>query len=984
MTAHTDHGGDIGTLLRAFDADIEGSVDASLTARALYASDASNYRIVPTGVVFPKSEEDVLATLAFAREHDISIISRGGGTSTGGQAVGSGIVVDCSRYFDQIIAVDPERRTARVRPGVVLDDLQRDALAYGLRFGPDPSTHDRCTIGGMIGNNACGAHSLAWGKTDENVLAMRVATYTGEVLTLSTLDALALEHAAPARALAQRCTDFLDRFESAIRHEMGPPMPRRVSGYGLRHLLPEHGGSIARALVGTEGTCVSILEATLKLVPTPHARVLVVLGFSDLYSAADFVPVLLGHAPLTIEGLDARLVALARSTRASGAGARLLPPGNGWLLLEVGGDSADEARIHAEELVRTVMATSIPTGSGVALSLEDQRAIWRLREDGAGLATRLPDGSEAWPGWEDAAVPPDRLGDYLRGFDALLAQHGRQGMHYGHYGEGCMHIRIDFDFLSERGRRDFRRFIEDAADLVVSFGGSLSGEHGDGQARSELLGKMYPKVILDAFGEFKAMFDPSSRMNPGRIVAPRALDEDLRVRIPVRAINHSPNLSLQVDQGDLERSARRCVGVGKCRRLDGGSMCPSFQVTRDERDSTRGRAHMLSEMFAGDLIVDGWRSKEVKDALDLCLSCKACAADCPVGVDMAAYKAEFLSHHYAGRIRPRSHYALGYLPVIARSMHRVVKVANAVLAGPFANLAMRIGGIDTKRTLPPFAMHNLQRRFHLAPERASVILFPDTFTNYFSPEVGEAAIAVLRALGERVAMPEAALCCGLTWYSTGQLGRARSALAATVESLLAISTSPLPIVVLEPSCASMMREEITELLGDSERARSLATRICSFGEYVNRISANLPVNPFSQLTGRLLAQVHCHQRATTGYAGEEVVLAKLSEEPIELETACCGLAGNFGFEAGHYDLSRAIAERSILARITRAKHPNGGPLRVVADGFSCRVQIGQFSEYQPQHLAEVLRDALGSRGTPESPEGGVEQGHAALADPRDG
>ena len=937
---------------------LEGEVDASRSARALYAADASNYRIVPLGVVFPKSEDDVLATLGVARSSGIPIVQRGGGTSTGGQAVGPGIVIDYSRHFDEILEIDTAQRLARVRPGVVLDDLQHRALAHGLRFGPDPSTHDRCTLGGMIGNNACGAHSLAWGKTDENVVAMRVATYSGEVLEISTLDALGLDGSEFARVLSARCAAFLARYETAIRTEMGPPMPRRVSGYGLGNLLPERGGSLARALVGTEGTCVALLDATLRLVETPKERVLVVLGFPDLYAAADFVPTLLGHHPLTIEGLDARLVALAHQRHASGVGARLLPPGNGWLLLEIGGDSLEEARVRAEEIVRDVTRSKVLTGATVALQEAQQRAIWRLREDGAGLATRLPDGSEAWPGWEDAAVPPERLGDYLRGFDALLVRHGRQGMHYGHYGEGCMHIRIDFDFLTDRGRNDFRRFIEDAADLVVSFGGSLSGEHGDGQARSELLGKMYPSVILEAFSEFKAIFDPQGQMNPGRIVAPRPLDADLRVRIPVREINHDPHLALHVDHGDLERSARRCVGVGKCRSLDGGAMCPSFQVTRNERDSTRGRARLLSEMFAGDLIDNGWRSTEVRDALDLCLSCKACASDCPVGVDMAAYKAEFLSHHYAGRIRPRAHYSLGYLPMIARSIGRFARIANRILASPLSALVKRAGGIDARRAFPEFASRSLQDSVRPVGGDPSVILFPDTFSNYFSPEVGISAVAVLEALGERVEIPSGALCCGLTWYSTGQLDRARAELRATVAALVAMSTEPLAIVVLEPSCASMLRDEITELLGESESARAVAARICSFGEYVTRVTAGRSPSPFSTSGRRHLAQVHCHQRATVGYGDEERLLALVAGDLVELETGCCGLAGNFGFEDGHFALSKAIAERSVLARVAGAELSDGRVPEIVADGFSCRVQIAELGSYRPRHLAQVLEAAL--------------------------
>lgn len=935
---------------------LRGDVDFSISARALFASDASNYRIVPLGVVFPRSDGDVLATLEIARAHGVSIVSRGGGTSTGGQTVNEGIVVDYSRYLDRVLEIDETSATARVQPGVVLDELQRACAPSGFRFGPDPSTHDRCTIGGMIGNNACGAHSMRWGKTDENVIAMRVATFGGEVLQCSTLDALAGDRSPFAQGLHHSLKAFVERYGDAIRTQMGPPMPRRVSGYGLGHLLPEHGGHLARALVGTEGTCVALLDATLRLVRPPESRVLVILGFQDLYAAADFVPVLLGHEPLTIEGLDARLVELARHTNESSGGAALLPDGNGWLLLEVGGGNPLEALANAEDLVRAIGGNAGGPSSRIVHEPTNQRAVWRLREDGAGLATRLPDGSEAWPGWEDAAVPPERLGDYLRGFDALLAQHGRQGMHYGHYGEGCMHIRIDFDFLSEHGRAEFRAFIEDAADLVVAFGGSLSGEHGDGQARSELLHKMYPPVILDAFRAFKEMFDPTHQMNPGRIVAARPLDRDLRVRIPVRAINGDPHLAIRHDAGDLERSARRCVGVGKCRRLDGGAMCPSFQVTRDERDSTRGRARMLSEMFAGDLVVDGWRSREVLESLDLCLSCKACASDCPVGVDMAAYKSEFLSHYYEGRLRPRAHYALGNLPRIARRLRPVVALVNRLFASPLSPMLKWIGGIDQRRVLPQLARRPLVEALGNDSPKATVVLFPDTFTNFFEPEVGIAAKAVLEALGARVVVPREEVCCGLTWYSTGQIDRARRAVAETVAVLDRLGA--LPIVVLEPSCASMLRDEIADLLPDHEAASSVAQRVVSFGSFVAARIEESGTHPFDRQEISYLAQVHCHQRATTGYEDERRLLEALGVHGVALEEQCCGLAGNFGFEAGHFAISKAIAERSIVAKVATAMNDSATAHTVVADGFSCRTQIRELTDARPRHLAEVLRDAL--------------------------
>lgn len=948
--------------MRSFEADlraaIAGEVDFSRSARALFASDASNYRIVPVGVAFPRDRSDVVGALEVAGRHGVPVTQRGGGTSTGGQTVGPGLILDFSSHLDRVLEFDPVSATARVEPGIVLDRLQDRVALHGLRFGPDPSTHDRCTIGGMLGNNACGAHSMRWGKTDENVLSLSVVGGDGAIVELSTLDSLSRGTRPEERALYDALSGFVARHAEAIRTKMGPPMPRRVSGYSLAHLLPEHGGYLARALVGSEGTCAAIVDATLRLVRPPAARVLMVLGFSDLYEAADFVPELLFHETLTIEGLDARLVELARHTNESGGGARLLPGGKGWLLVEMGGDDPSDARARAEDLVQRIAAgPSAPTATIVA-DAAAQRAVWRLREDGAGLATRLPDGSEAWPGWEDAAVPPEHLGAYLRAFDALMADHGRQGMHYGHYGEGCMHVRIDFDFLSERGRVEFRRFIEDAADLVCSFGGSLSGEHGDGQARSELLQKMYPPEILEAFGEFKAIFDPKNLLNPGRIVAPRMLDQDLRVRVPVRVIDKAPRLALRADHGDLEVAARRCVGVGKCRRLDGGSMCPSFQVTRNEQDSTRGRARLLSEMFAGDFIEDGWRSTEVADALELCLSCKACKSDCPVGVDMAAYKAEFLSHHYARRLRPRSHYSLGYLPWLAPFASKVAPLVNAVLASPFGAAVKRIGGIEPRRALPRFARKSMQASRSLAPVSPTVVLWPDTFTNYFAPQVGRAAIAVLESLGERVLVPDGRLCCGLTWYSTGQLERARAAARAAVRQLSADPS--LPIVVLEPSCASMLRDELAELLGDADEAESFSRRVVSFAERVERLLSDQDGGALRADLGQVVLQVHCHQRATSGSGADMALLERLGAT-VECETSCCGLAGNFGFERGHFDLSVEIAKRGVVGRLRSDRAERV----VVADGFSCRTQIAELATVRPRHLAELVAQVLEANGVGE-------------------
>ncbi|MGH3911490.1 MAG: FAD-binding and (Fe-S)-binding domain-containing protein, partial [Pseudonocardiaceae bacterium] len=612
----------------ALRAAVDGEVSTDAGTRALYATDASNYRVAPRGVVLPRCAEDVAAVVALCREQAVPLTARGGGTSVAGNAIGPGVVLDFSRHLDAVLDLDPSTRLARVQPGVVLDALQAAAAPHHLRFGPDPSTHSRATLGGMIGNNACGTHSVAWGTTAQSVEELVVLLPDGSRVV-----------AGPG-SLPARVAELELANRELIRTAL-PDWPRRVSGYGLTHLLPEHGAHLGRALVGTEGTCAVLLEATVRLIEPPSAATLLVLGFPDAPAAADAVPELLAHRPLTVEGIDAALIAALRARRRRVAE---LPEGRAWLLVEFGADTAAEAAAAARAGAAAVARPHL-----VVEERAHRVALWRIREAGAGLVTRLADGSEAWPGWEDAAVPPDRLGAYLRGFTDLLAEHGRKGSVYGHFGEGCVHVRTDAELLTAVGRRDFRRFLEQAADLVVAHGGSLSGEHGDGRARSELLDRMFPPEVLELFARFKGIFDPEGLLNPGVVVDPRPLDADLR---PGRERDVPVSLAFAQDKGSLAAATRRCVGIGACRALEGpGVMCPSFQVTRDERHSTRGRAHLLQEMLAGDLVTGGWRSLEVHEALDLCLACKACAADCPVGVDMAGYKAEFLYQHYRRRLR---------------------------------------------------------------------------------------------------------------------------------------------------------------------------------------------------------------------------------------------------------------------------------------------------------------------------------------------
>jgi FAD/FMN-containing dehydrogenase/Fe-S oxidoreductase len=934
---------------------IEGIVAFDDTTRAAYTTDASNYRRVPAGVVLPRSADDVATVVELSRELGVPVTLRGGGTSVAGNSCGDGVVVDTSRYLDRILDLDPERGLARVQPGVVLEDLRRAGAPHGWTFGPDPSTRTRCTLGGMIGNNACGSHSVAWGRTAENVVELDVLTADGTRLTVGPTagDELARRAARPGTEgrIFQGLSELVRRDGDVIREHLRP-WSRRVSGYSLEHLLPEHGTDVARALVGTEGTCVVVLGATVRLVPVPATRVLLVLGFQDDEHAADATPAILPSGPLTVEGIDRRLVELVRPA----ARPADLPPGGSWLLVEVGGSSVGEATATA----RTIEGAVDALGSLVVTDPAHQLRFWRLREEGAGTLTRTAAGDEAWPGWEDAAVPPDRLGPYLRDFNALQREHGLDGVTYGHFGEGCIHVRIDFDLVTEPGRKDFRRFLEEAADLVASYGGSLSGEHGDGQARSELLPRMYAPQVLGTFRTFKGIWDPGGRLNPGIIVDPVPLDADLRLAAVRTTLDTDAVYAYPDDRGSFTRAVHRCVGVGKCRSMSGAAMCPSFQVTRDERHSTRGRARLLQEMLAGDLVDDGWGSTEVRDALDLCLSCKACASDCPVDVDMATYKSEFLHHHYAGRRRPASHYSMGWLPLWLRLARLAPGLSSRALAWPpLARLAKRLGGIAPERDLPPVATRTLRASFArrprsaAAPSRGRVVLFPDTFTDHLMPEVGRAAVRSLERLGFEVVLPDRDVCCGLTWISTGQLAVAGRVLARTVETLAA-QGADVPIVGLEPSCATALREELPRLVRGPDAA-SVAGRVRTLAELLEE---SVPASELPRLRATALYQPHCHQRAQLGIEADERVLRSLGVDAATLDPSCCGLAGNFGFEADHYDVSQAVGERVVLPAVRAAADDT----LVLADGYSCRTQIVQGTGRRPVHLAEVLDAAFRRRG----------------------
>nr|WP_258727265.1 FAD-binding and (Fe-S)-binding domain-containing protein [Cellulomonas sp. NS3] len=946
-------------VVAALRAAVRGSVDDSSRRRAEYSTDASNYRVVPQVVVFPRDTDDVLAALEVTRAAGVPLTSRGGGTSVAGNAVGTGVVLDFSRHVNRVLAIDPEARTARVEPGVVMSELQRQAAPHGLRFGPDPSTQARATLGGMIGNNACGPRAVAYGRTADNVLALDVVDGTGRRFEA----ARGLDPVPGLDALVRANLE-------TIRTELGR-FGRQVSGYSLEHLLPENGADLAKALVGTEGTLVTLLGATVNLVPIAAAPVLVVLGYPDMPTAADAVPALLAHAPLAIEGMDARLVDVVRRVKGASA-VPPLPTGAGWLMVEVGGADLDEAMSRARALAadaRTEAVGVFPPGPQAA-------AMWRIREDGAGLGGRTPSGEQAWPGFEDSAVPPARLGAYLRELEALMATHAVDGLAYGHFGDGCVHLRLDVPL--ERSGDPLRAFMTDAAHLVAAHGGSLSGEHGDGRARSELLPVMYSATAIAAFEAVKDLFDPRDLLNPGVLVRPRPLDADLRRPHARSLLAGSGGFAFGHDAGDFTTAVHRCVGVGKCRAdtsATGGFMCPSYLATRDEKDSTRGRARVLQEMANGTFVTQGWAAPEVHEVLDLCLACKACSSDCPAGVDMAQYKSEVLHRTYRGRLRPVSHYALGWLPRWTRLVTGVpglARLANAALGiRPVAKLVLAAGGMDTRRKMVTFAPTPFRAWARgagaaqvtrgagavddEAPEGARkprVLLWTDSFSDGLAPSVAQAAVRVLTAAGYEVIVPEDEACCGLTWITTGQLDGARDRLTHLLGVLGPYAVNGIPIVGLEPSCTAVLRSDLLDLLPDDPRAVAVARETRTLAEL---LTAPAPIGPrerweLPDLSGvTAVVQPHCHHHSVMTYTADRTLLTEAGAQFSTL-AGCCGLAGNFGMEKGHYETSVAVAEHALLPALRDA-----APGDVyLADGFSCRTQAEQLAGVQGVHLAELL------------------------------
>jgi len=934
--------------------------DFSPQTLASYAYDASSYRAVPLAVCCPRSVDQVQALLAACHRSGVPVTARGAGTSMAGNAIGDGLVLDFSRWMNRVLDVDAEARTATVEPGLVLDDLQRHLQPRCLMFAPDPSSHSRATIGGMVGNDACGNHSVKYGRTSDHVVALdlvlsdgcRVVAEQGGFRAWSDADR-------PSSQAAERLNEQLHalvaRHLAEIRLELGR-IPRQVSGYQLHHLLPERGFDVAKALVGSEGSCAIVVGAKLALVPIAQVRLLVVLGYEDIVDAAADVPMILDRAPAALEGMDESIVETMRLRRGPRSVAGL-PEGRAWLFVELEGPDQVQLEDDAATMIAALVRAGRTTGGRAVPDTAERSSLWHVRENGAGLATRRTDGTQTWAGWEDSAVAPAALADYLAELRGLMELHQLTGAFYGHFGAGCVHVRMDFELESDAGIRVMRSFVTSAAKVVARLGGSVSGEHGDGRSRSELLGILYSPAILHAFEGLKAAMDPTGIINPGIVVLARPLDAGL-LQVGSTAVRQEElQFSYPHDRRGLSDAVGRCVGVGRCRSDVGGAMCPSFLVTHDEVDSTRGRARSLQEMVRGELVTDGWRSNDVLRTLDLCLSCKACASDCPVGVDMATYKSEFLHHHYRRRIRPRTHYSLGWLPLLARAAGWAPSLANLPLRIGFVRrLLARLGGVTGEREVPRFhgrrsAWRGLRQ--HVVEDNSvEAILFTDTFTRAFRPNLIGAAVESLNLTGVRV-QPIQGLCCGLTWISTGQLGRAKKVIARTVAALDDGST--IPIVVLEPSCAAALAKDSPELL-DNDASHRVARRITTYASMIDsRIDAGW-VPP--ELPGAVALQVHCHEESMSGDATQHRLLRRMGVREIAQAQGCCGLAGNFGFERQHYATSMAVAELSLTSTLrTPAARET-----VLADGFSCQTQIRHLATAgasEPSHLAEVLAAACG-------------------------
>jgi FAD/FMN-containing dehydrogenase/Fe-S oxidoreductase len=959
---------DVRELTRQLKRAITGDAASDPATLGLNAQDASNYYQLPLAVVAPRSCQDVIAAVSVCREFGVAITCRAGGTALAGQTCNEAVVFDFSRYMTRILSLDAAARRARVEPGVICDELVHAARPHGLTWGPKPATHNRCCFGGMLANNCGGMEAQYGGIAVENVVSLDILLYDGTRMQVGFMDEAELEAAGtrPGREgqIYRELAALRARYRDRVR-ERFPDIPRRVSGYNLDRLLPDESGriNVARALIGSEGTCAITLEAELELLPVPAAQTVVCIGFSSVYEAADAVPAVLTYEPMICEGMDQRLVGYVKHKGGHRAQLLpLLPEGEGWLLVKLGADSQhaveQRARDLCDELCR---APHHGVATKVYDSESDQDGLWKLRESGLGATAFVPGERDAWPGWEDSAVPPARLGDYLRDLRKLFDRYGYTPSLYGHFGQGLVHCRVQFELTTARGVSQYAAFAREAAELCAhTYGGSLSGEHGDGQARGWLLETMFGPELVQAFREFKQIWDPDRKMNPGKLVDADPVDAHLRLGPHYDPAEPATYFKFPEDDGSLARAALRCVGVGKCRRkaADGEApddvMCPSYMVTHDEKHSTRGRAHLLWLMLRNG--ANGVRAEHVKESLDLCLACKGCKTGCPVNVDMATYKAEFLSHYWQDRSRPRQAYAFGLIDKWARLAALAPGLANLIThAAPTRSMAKWIAGMSDTQEAPRFAAETFQSWFaRRAPSAAGerrVVLWPDTFNNHFHPHTARAAVEVLERLGYQVIVPQLPMCCGRPLYDFGFLELARSYLERVLQGLAPWIEEGLPVVVLEPSCASVFRDELGNLMPARLEAQRLRDQTKLLSELLVQDGCELP-----RLDRRAIVQGHCHHKSLLGYDAESQLFERMGTHAELLSSGCCGMAGAFGFERDpdKQRVSRDCGERVLFPAVRAAPSDT----LIIADGFSCRNQVEAGTARHALHVAEVVALAL--------------------------
>jgi len=996
---------------------LQGDVQFDRGTRATYSTDASNYRQIPIGVVFPRNADDVIRAVEACREFGAPITSRGTGTSLAGQCCNVAVILDFTRYMGSILEIDPEARTARVQPGVILDRLREEAGKHGLTYGPDPSTHQYCTLGGMIGNDSCGVRSIMaahWGRgarTSDNVHQLDVLLYDGTRMTVGPTTEDELEHLCNEDGrrgeIYRSLRQLREEYQQPVQ-ERFPDIPRRVSGFNLPALFAQNGCNVAQSLVGSEGSCVIVLEAVVHLLPARSERSLVVLGYPNIFEAAEHTSQVMEHDPVGLEGVDDQLVDYMQRKSLHPEKTQLLPEGKGWLLVEFGSDTKEEADSQAEKFAEAMKQLDNSPTIKVFKDPWESARLWEIREAGLAATAHVPNMAEAFPGWEDSAVDPDELGDYLRGLRDLLDEFHYEASLYGHFGQGCVHCRITFDLVTAPGVQKWLRFLDRACDLVVKHKGSISGEHGDGQARAALLVKMYGEELVEAMRQFKQIWDPHGKMNPGKVIDSYMPDQNLKLGPRhFRPSHETTEFAYPEDHGSFIDASMRCVGVGKCRKTEAGTMCPSYMVTKEEKHSTRGRARLLFEMLQGDVLPERWQSEHVHEALDLCLACKGCKGECPVNVDMATYKAEFLARYFKRHWRPITAYSLGWIYWWSRLASKLPRITNFFSQTPYlSGIVKWLAGVAPQRTMPTFANPTFVQWFrHHRPHHPSlsegeeaaaersgakgttvsykdvprfqsdhfsdqqiarrlnpqaseppldarrVMLFPDTFTNYLNPGPAKAAVEVLEIIGYEVIIPDRPLCCGRPLYDFGMLRRAKRLLRQLLDEFQPLLAEGIAVVGLEPSCVAVFRDELVNFFPREPDVHRLSRQAFMLSEFLERQRFHPP-----PLHRRALVHGHCHHKAIMHMDAEVALLKKLELDYELLDSGCCGMAGSFGFEKEKYKISVEIGERVLLPKVREADDDT----LIITNGFSCQQQIEQLTGRKTLHLSEVLRMAIQS------------------------